>query len=473
MTAANLIGYQPDLLLRDGAFTPNLVLGVDPSSGRITGMYEAGDAAIANIEVQRLRGRALLPGLIDVHSHSFQRALRGRAESRRRSGPDFWSWRNTMYRCALALTPDDLFDVSRMAFLEMLHAGITAVGEFHYLHNDSSGEPYTDPNLLAHVILRAADSVGIRIALLRSAYVRAGYQLNPDPGQIRFLSPDPDRFLSNAATLLSELSSRPTSSIGIAPHSVRAVPQRYLAEIAAWAHDRGLPLHMHVSEQPAEIDACRAEYGLAPFELLDSLGLLTPDLTAIHAIHLQPGEIALMSRGEITVGACPTTERNLGDGILSAADLLAQGVAIALGTDSHTQTDPFENARQLEYNLRLRELQRAVLDGASGPDGVPKPLANLLFDVATRSGARSLHLDSGDLSAGRLADFFTVDLASPALAGSSPSELLTNLVFSASPAVIRDVAVHGRMVLTKGQHPLAPEIVEAFSRVQQRLGAEL
>jgi formimidoylglutamate deiminase len=461
------ISYQPELLFVDGRFHQDYALEVS-SDGTIV---SAGPVAQSRIEasIHKLPGRALLPGMIDIHSHSFQRALRGKAESRRRSGPDFWSWRNIMYRCALALTPEEIYDVARMAFLEMALAGITTVGEFHYLHRTPAGSPYDDPNLLAKQVIRAADSVGIRIVLLRCAYVRAGFELPPDPGQIRFLEPDAEKFLRDADTLRNEIAAMPaTVTFGLAPHSVRAVPREYLRTISAWAHSHALPLHMHVAEQPAEIDACIAEYTLTPFHLLDQLGLLTPGFTAIHAIHLQPGEIERMALGKITVGACPTTERNLGDGILCADELIDAGVSIALGTDSHTQTDALENARELESNLRLRHLQRAVLDGRQG-----EPLPVLLFDFATRSGARSLHVDTGTLELGKPADFFTVDLYDCAIAGSLSEELLTNIVFSMSPGAIRDVAVAGKLIVNHSQHAQQVEIIEAFRRVQQRLGAEL
>jgi formimidoylglutamate deiminase len=407
--------------------------------------------------------------MIDIHSHSFQRALRGKAESRRRSGPDFWSWRNIMYRCALALTPEEIYDVARMAFLEMTLAGITTVGEFHYLHRTPLGEAYSDPNLLAKQVIRAAESVGIRIVLLRCAYVRAGLQLPPDSGQVRFLEPDAERFLRDSEALRNEIASMPaTVSFGLAPHSVRAVPRDYLKAISGWAQASGMPLHMHVAEQPAEIEACVAEYGVTPFEFLDELGLMTRNFTAIHAIHLQAGEIERMGRGKITVGACPTTERNLGDGVLDADKLIDAGVSIAFGTDSHTQTDALENVRELESNLRLRHLQRAVLDGRQG-----EPLPALLFDFATRGGARSLHVEAGALEGGKAADFVTVDLADSSIAGSLPDELLTNIVFSMSPRAVRDVFVDGKMIIDNGRHAMQGEIVEAFRGVQKRLGTEL
>jgi formimidoylglutamate deiminase len=374
-----------------------------------------------------------------------------------------------MYRCALALSPEDIYDVARMAFLEMLQAGITAVGEFHYLHRAPNGSPYDDPHLLAKQIIAAAQGVGIRIALLRCAYARSGFGLAPDPGQLRFIEPDPAVFLRDSDSLHAAIRSLgPTVTCGIAPHSIRAVPKNYLKQISEWAAGRQLPLHMHVAEQPAEIDASLAEYGVTPFALLDDLGLLTRDFTAIHAIHLSDDDLRRIAAARIVIGACPTTERNLGDGVLCADRLLDSGVAIAFGTDSHTQTDALENARELESNLRLTHLQRAVLDGRGS-----QSLAHLLFHCATLSGARSLHLSTGALRPGAPADFFTVSLSDSSIAGSLPDELLTNIVFSMSPRAIRDVAVHGTLAVTDGRHPAEHEIVARFEQLQKRLGAEL
>ncbi|WP_158941766.1 formimidoylglutamate deiminase [Granulicella sp. S190] len=463
------VSYQPDLVYVDGSFRSGheVVVAQDGTILRV-GPIAATEGGVGST-IRRMPGRALLPGMIDIHSHSFQRALRGKAESRRRSGPDFWSWRNIMYRCALALTPEEIYDVARMAFLEMTLAGITTVGEFHYLHRTPEGEAYADPNLLAKQVIRAAQSVGIRIVLLRCAYVRSGFGLPPDVGQVRFLETDAERFVRDSEMLKREIAAMSAAvSFGIAPHSVRAVPRDFLRVISSWAQTHSLSLHMHVAEQPAEIEACVAEYGVTPFEFLDELGLLTQDFTAIHAIHLQMGEIERMGRGGITVGACPTTERNLGDGILDADKLIDAGVSIAFGTDSHTQTDALENARELESNLRLRHLQRAVLDGRQG-----EPLPVLLFDFATRAGARSLHVEAGSLESGKAGDFFTVELSEASIAGSLPGELLTNVVFSMSPRAICDVVIDGKVVVEERRHALQGEIIEAFRRVQVRLGSEL
>jgi formimidoylglutamate deiminase len=454
--------YQPELLYTGTRFELNKALVVS-DDGLITAIRDANQPSDAGAGVVYLPGRAMLPGMIDVHSHSFQRTIRGTVESRLKAGPDFWSWRDAMYRAAGRFTPDELYTVARMAFLEMALAGITTVGEFHYVHRDRDGSAYENPNEIALQIIRAAKDIGIRIALLRVAYVRAGYNKPADPGQRRFIEPHPQQFLNNTAALRRDLaSSSGLAWVGVAPHSIRAVPLHYLREITAWAHAEQLPVHMHVAEQPAENAACLEEYGATPFAVLDREGILDARFTAIHGIHLSPGEIAAVGRANAIIGACPTTERNLGDGILPADELMRAGVRIAFGSDSLTQIDPLEDARELEYNLRLQKLERAVLDTVD-----EEPLAQRLFACATRNGADSLSGPSGNLEAGKPADFFTVALDDPSIAGTNPDELLASIVFGLSKTAIRDVAVNGRILVQDGHHPDQEEIVRDYTELMR------
>jgi formimidoylglutamate deiminase len=402
-----------------------------------------------------LPGRARFPGFVNTHSHSFQRLIRGKSESRVTSGRDFWSWRGTMYHAAAQLDPQDVYDVARMAFLEMLLSGTTTVGEFHYLHNAPGGRPYDDPNLLGKQVIAAAQSVGIRIVLLRSAYLRSGYELPPDPGQIRFYE-TASRFLENTEALAASAE----VPVGVAPHSLRAVPLRELKQIAAWSRERELPIHMHVAEQIAENEACLREYGLTPVALLGREGLLGPDFTAVHAIHITAEEIGLLARAGSTVCSCPTTERNLGDGVLVADQLMRLGVPIALGSDSQAQIDPLEDARELEYHLRLERQQRVILDRIGD-----QTLALRLFDCATVHGARSLGLSAGQLTS----DFFTVDLDDVSIAAHTGEDLLPVTVFSLNRSAIRDVVVDGRWVVRDGRHPLQEEIVSRFKELHRKL----
>lgn len=455
--------YEPDLLYAGGKFVTGKALRIAPN-GRVEEVINAG-APVTDGEARiKFPGRALLPGMVDVHSHTFQRTIRGAVESRAKAGPNFWSWRDAMYRAAGRFNPEELYGIARMAFLEMALAGITTVGEFHYIHRAENGAPYANPNETSLQIVRAAENVGIRVALLRVAYVRAGYNLPADPGQIRFIESDVEEYLQNVDSLRSALGHTDERAwVGVAPHSVRAVPLGHLQKIVSWAQGQRLAVHMHVAEQPAENSACIEEYGCTPFALLDREGLLHENFTAIHGIHISSEEIAAVARAGAIVGACPTTERNLGDGILPADELVKAGVRIAFGSDSLTQIDPLENAREIEYNLRLKKLERAVLDNATATG-----LSELLLRCATQYGAESVGAPSRMLEPGVAADFFTVNLEDPSIAGSSPEELLASIVFSLSKRAIRDVAVGGRLIIQNGQHPEQEGIIAEYVKLMQR-----
>jgi formimidoylglutamate deiminase len=401
---------------------------------------------------------------VNVHSHSFQRLIRGKAESRIVSGKDFWSWRGTMYHAASRLDPQDVYDVARMAFLEMVFAGTTTVGEFHYVHNTPSGQPYHDPNLLSKQVIAAAQSVGIRIVLLRTTYLRSGYELPPDPGQIRFFE-STSAFLENMKALIRDSSATPREvRFGVAPHSVRAVPLADLKEIAAWSRENGLPLHMHVAEQVAENAACLREYGFTPIQLLGKEGLLGPDFTAVHAIHISADEIAMLAEANATICSCPTTERNLGDGIIAADRIMEAGINVAFGSDSQAQIDPLEDARELDYHLRLERQERAILDPLE-----TETLDSRLFDCATLHGARALNLPGGDLTSGSFADFFTIDLNDVSIAGHSAEDLLSIVVFALNRSAIQDVVVNGRFILRDQKHVLQDEIISRYKETHRRV----
>ena len=448
--------FQPTLLYQDGRFLSGKQLDVD-DAGRIT--VTARDTTPVD-----LKGKALLPGFVNAHSHSFQRLIRGRAESRVVSGKDFWSWRNTMYQAAAHLSPEEVYDVARMCFLEMARAGITTVGEFHYLHNMSDGVPYDDANLMARQVIAAAQSVGLRIVLLRSSYIRSGYQLPLDPGQRRFFE-KVDAFLSNIASLRA---SYPENSadvrFGVAPHSIRAVPLDDLHEIVSWARSNSLPIHMHVAEQIAENVECQREYGCTPVELLAREELLGKDFVAVHAIHLSSEEIAAFAKTQAIVCSCPTTERNLGDGIVQVDALMKLRVRHALGSDSQAQIDSLEDARQLDYHLRLAQQQRAVLDQIDD-----RPIAERLFDCATIHGAQALAVESGSLRPGEYGDMVTIDLEDISVAGHTPDSLLPLIVFGANRTAIRDVVVNGKTILQNGRHPLEEEIVSRYQQVYRKV----
>ena len=504
--ADSLIAWLPDRIFTAGRFQSGLAL-VCNSSGRIERFTRVSE--LKDEKRIQLANRVLLPGMVNAHSHAFQRVLRGRTEYRTNNQLNsFWTWREMMYSAASRLSPEDIYDASRMAFLEMTLAGITAVGEFHYLHHAPGGTPYDDPNLLAKEVVRAAGEVGLRIALLRVAYARSGFEREPNPQQARFIESDPATYLRNLDSLNADLirSTSPTvregslyrealpddragntAWVGVAPHSVRAVQLEYLREVIGHAKQSDLKVHMHVAEQPAEVSACVAEYGRTPFALLQTEGLLSEQFTAVHAIHVTPKAITSFARTGAMVCACPNTERNLGDGVVPADEYFKNEVPVCLGTDSHAQIDLLEDARELEYHLRLQRLERAVLGGSSPtvsegslhdqilssenalPHGRASDTAAVLFECATTSGARSIGSPNDALESGKAADFFTVDRNDPSIAGAADGDLLPNIIFSLSRAAVREVVIGGKPIVSEGQHLKQEEIVERFNELQKRL----
>ncbi|MDQ6653459.1 MAG: formimidoylglutamate deiminase [Acidobacteriota bacterium] len=454
--------WLPDLIHTSDRFQANTAI-VSDQAGRILRLIPAKDAE----DAIPLNNRALLPGLINAHSHAFQRVIRGHTEYRTANSNDgFWTWREMMYSAATRLTPEDVYDASRMAFLEMALSGVTAVGEFHYLHHGPDGVAYDDPNLMAKAVVRAAGDVGLRIALLRVAYARSGYESETNPRQIRFIEETPEAYLKNVEQLMADVG-QGNAWVGVAPHSVRALPLDYLKEIIEFANERMLPVHMHVAEQPAEVSACIEEYGRSPVALLATEGLLSDRFTGIHLIHVSPKAVRMLAEARAMACACPTTERNLGDGIVPVDAFFKQGVRVALGTDSQVQIDLLEDARELEYHLRLQKMERAVL--AADDNDEESALAARLFDCATVHGADSIQAPGGALEPGHPADFFTVDLNDPTIAGASPGDLLSSIVFCMSRTAVRDVVIGGKRIVEDGRHVQQEQIVERFKVLQKKL----
>ncbi len=453
--------YLPDLLYTGDAFRSGagLLVGDDGVILATSSERVAGGAAVV-----RMAGKALLPGLVNAHSHSFQRLIRGVAEHGGPHGDDFWAWRKMIYQAAAHLEPDDVFNVARMAFLEMALSGITAVGEFHYVHARPDGTPYDDPNLLAKRVIEAAESVGLRICMLRAAYARAGYALPQEAGQQRFYESG-DEYLRNTEYLAADLlNASSTVSMGVAPHSIRGLKLDDLTRIAEWAEVRGLPIHLHAAEQTAEIAACEREHGDPPIRLLARSGLLSNRMTLVHAIHTAADEVEAIADAGAVICACPTTERNLGDGIIDARSAIERGILFCFGSDSQANINLFEDARELDYHLRLKRQRRLLLDGIDGED-----ISSRLFRYATQGGATSLGLSTGSLEAGRPADFFTIDLDDVSIVGVPPRELLPMVVFGLERTAIRDVATEGRMIVQEGRHAQAAEIVCRYRELAGRI----
>jgi formimidoylglutamate deiminase len=398
--------------------------------------------------VVELPRRVLLPGFVNAHSHAFQRALRGHVQHA--SGPDsFWSWRERMYALANALDPEAVEAVSTLAFAEMLRAGFTRAGEFHYLHHQADGTPYADPDELAKRVLHAGQRVGLGVVLLRVAYERAGHGVAENPRQRRFIDRSADDVLGAVQRLRTA-----GHSVGLAPHSSRACTLEWLEDFA----DFDGRIHAHVDEQPAEIEACLAEHGCRPLELFADAGLVDARFTAVHLTHPSDGEIELL-RGA-SVCACPTTELDLGDGFLPSWKLPPH--AICLGSDSHAAIDPFAEMRAVEWHSRALLGRRNVIPH-EGPDG----LAAALLAMGTVQGANALGLLAGQIQPASLADLVAVDSSRLEFA---TTRLLPAIVFNGSPACVTDVWVGGRHVVKEGRVPGAERIVAEAERALRRCG---
>ena len=387
-----------------------------------------------------LRGFTV-PGMANAHSHVFQRALRGRTEGAGNTHTNFWHWREQMYALAATIDPDRMFRLAKATFGEMLLAGITVVGEFHYLHHQPGGVAYRDPNEMGHAVLRAADEAGIRITLLDTCYLHGGI----DSAGYLPLSDEQQRFGDGDAAgwmdRVDMIESVGMARVGAAIHSVRAVDPESIEAVSAWATQAGSPLHAHVSEQPAENDQCVAVNGMSPTALLAGRGALSDRFTAVHATHVSDVDVQRLAHAEATICMCPTTERDLADGVGEARAMVELGAGLALGSDSHAVIDPFEEARAMELDERLTSMVR----GRHSPAG--------LFHAATAGGYRSLGWpEGGRLDVGALADFTTVSLDNPRLAGLPESHLLAGVIFSACAADVANVVVGGDAVVSEGRH---------------------
>jgi formiminoglutamate deiminase len=365
-----------------------------------------------------------LPALATAHSHAFQRAMRGKAQRKGNPRDDFWTWRGQMYRLAMSLTPESIESISRVAFRELHRAGVRTVGEFHYIHHQADGTPYEERTLLSDVVIRAARAEGLRVSLLRVAYHRAGPGRAAEEGQKRFCDPSVDDVLRDVDTLRAKWKDDPDVRIGVAPHSVRAVPPSWLVPLAEYAKTHALPFHMHVAEQQREIDECVAETRKRPVELFADLGILSDRFVAVHATNLEPHEARMLGEARAWVCMCPTTERDLGDGLPDLGSLRAHGVRLCTGIDSHVITDPFDDLRALETHERLRTKTRITFQ----PEGMTP--AEALWIEGSRNGARA----SGFADEGGSIE---IDVTHPTLELVTEGDLLDAIVFSGHPGLVR------------------------------------
>ncbi|MFL6114659.1 MAG: formimidoylglutamate deiminase [Catenulispora sp.] len=385
-----------------------------------------------------------IPGLANVHSHAFHRALRGRTQVEHGT---FWTWRERMYAAAAHLDPDSYRALATAVFAEMALAGITAVGEFHYLHHSPKGGLYHDPNAMGHALAAAAGAAGIRITLLDTCYLAGGFDTELNDVQRRFSDGDAARWADRVDALRKAYADSETVRIGAAVHSVRAVPVDQLSPVIAFAAERELPLHVHLSEQRAENDACLARHHRTPTQLLHDHGALGPRTSAVHATHLSQMDIDLLGTSATAVCMCPTTERDLADGIGPAHAVHTAGSPITLGSDSHAVIDLFEEARAVELDERLRTERRGHWRAAE------------LLQAATDAGHAALGWPTaGRLVVGALADFTTIALDTVRLAGVQPAHAAESVIFAASAADVRHVVVAGRFTVRDHRHELVEDV---------------
>jgi formiminoglutamate deiminase len=342
--------------------------------------------------------------------------------------PDtFWSWRGEMYRAANALTPESIAKVARVAFRELARAGVRTVGEFHYVHHQPDGTPYDDRTILSDAMIHAAKAEGLRVALLRVAYHRAGPGRPAEPEQRRFCDPTVDRVLRDLDALRAKYAGDPDVIIGVAPHSVRAVPPEWLGVIAAYAEAHGMMVHMHVAEQRREIEECVAETGKRPIELLADEGILSPRFVAVHATHLAPHEAKLLGAQRAFACICATTERDLGDGLPDVTALRTAGARLCTGVDSHVITDPIEELRSLETHERLRTETRVTWAPSGGAT---------LAETLWREGSIETAAACGFADAGGQV---VIDRDHPSLALVEEGNLLDAIVFSGGASLVSRV----------------------------------
>ena len=420
--------------LGDGAVSAGVSVTVDD------GCFTAVETGVAEPArgANRLAGLTI-PGLANCHSHAFHRALRGRTQRER---GNFWTWREQMYSVAEKLNPDSYYELARATYREMVAAGITSVGEFHYLHHGPDGAPYDNPNAMGLALIAAAQDVGIRIALLDACYLAAGIGRPPEGVQVRYSDGDTEAWMKRVGDLASH-ADRPGQEnsvvVGAAIHSVRAVPRDQMRDVVAWAQGRQAPLHMHLSEQVAENESCLAAYGITPAAVFAEVGALGPLTSVVHATHLTDGDVAVLGETGTSSCLCPTTERDLGDGIGPSRLLHQAGSPLILGSDSHAVIDMFEEMRAVELDERLATQKRGHW------------AADELIAAATYDGHRSLGFpDVGRIAVGARADMVTLDTSSPRTAGSGADA--ETVVFAATGSDVVHVVADGRVVATRDDH---------------------
>ncbi len=427
----------------------------------IDGMIASVTAGVASTNDDE-RHQVAVPGLASLHSHAFQRGMAGLAELRGDTTDTFWTWRETMYRFALTMTPDDVAAVATLLYVEMLERGFTRVGEFHYLHHDRDGSPYANPAEMAVRIAEASDATGIGLTLLPSFYAHGTFGgAAPHAGQRRFIC-SVDQFAALMVASREALRRLPGANIGIAPHSLRAVAPDELAAIIPLAGAD--PIHIHAAEQVREVEDCLAWSGQRPVQWLLDHAPVDQHWCLIHATHMTEQEVAALAGSGAVAGLCPVTEASLGDGIFAAREFLAAGGRFGIGTDSNVLVGVADELRQLEYGQRLKHRERNILSGRPGAS-----TGRALFDHALAGGTQALAQAKSGLVPGARADIVSLDTAHPSLAGRSGDAVLDGWLFAAGSDAIDCVWAGGDRLVTGGRHRLRDSARERFNVSVRRL----
>ncbi len=409
------------------------------------------------------RSAWVVPGIANLHSHAFQRAMAGLTERQQSDADSFWTWREWMYRFAATLSPDDVHAIARQLYIEMLEAGFTSVCEFHYLHHDVDGRPYARPAAMAEAILAAAQSVGLRLTLLPVLYQHGGFDGRALSERQQRFGHATDAFVRLIDDLRSASSAMPGVRVGVAFHSLRAVTLPTMREVLAALDEPGMPVHLHIAEQQAEVADGLATHGRRPVQLLLDELPVDARWTLVHATHLDEAEIRGIAASGATVAICPTTEANLGDGLFPLRAFLAAGGRYGIGSDSHVSVSPIEELRWLEYGQRLVEQKRsrALLGPGSNAEA-------MLVAVAA-SAAASTGQAVGVLDASSAVDALVLDAEAPAMVGATHEDVLDRWVFCGNRPLVRDVFVAGRRVVAEGRHPQRESAAAAYAATLRRL----
>lgn len=456
--------YLADIVLLPSGWARDVLLQLAPTGDFASVLPEASPGS-SPCGTQRLRG-AVLPGMPNVHSHAFQRAVAGRAEMRERRHDTFWSWRESMYSLLTLLEPTDVRAVSQQVYVEMLKAGYTSVGEFHYLHNDRNGGSYSDHAEMSWAVLEAAQAAGIGITHLPVLYQRSGFgRKAPSGGQRRFAM-DVEDLLRMTDSIRTRHVNDPQVRVGIAPHSLRAIQPQALKELVDGMDDidRRAPVHIHVAEQLQEVSEGAAHLGCPPLQWLLDHAPVDERWCLIHSLHMTQRELSGLVERNAVIGICPTTEANLGDGTFPLVRLLRSGGRYGVGSDSNSSVCPVEELRWLEYSQRLKHRRRHIAAGLGRSCGAE------LYRSALAGGAAALGRRVGAIEPGYRADLVVLDRDHPQLLGHEGDRLLDAFVFSGNERTVRDVMVGGRWVVRDKRHRMEVAAARAFGQALRRLG---